>query len=160
MEADHAGAGSESSLRDIINQLQAKWGDILYGQDISWRLWANSILRQPRHKHASEISKPVPSNLVRFFQPLSSSGQEHLQRLQRSATLAADVVRSMIAEVENFQADHELMRIKLIATHSMLLGKQQIIDGFTQEMDPQPTDMEALIALSVVPNQEDIDHDL
>ncbi|KAH9152822.1 hypothetical protein AeRB84_004816 [Aphanomyces euteiches] len=160
LETDRAGAGSEASLRVVMDRLKAKWGEILHGQSISWRLWANAILRQPRHKHDSEIAKPVPSNLVRYFRPLSASGQQHLQRLQRNASLARDVVRSLIADVESFQADHELMRIKLVATHTMLLGKQEVIEGFIQEMSPQPTDMEALMALSLVPNQDDVDHEL
>ncbi|KAH9105185.1 hypothetical protein LEN26_014850 [Aphanomyces euteiches] len=58
---DRAGATAETTLRDVVVQLQEKWGSEFQGESVVWRMWANHITRnQDRTTWASAILSPPP----------------------------------------------------------------------------------------------------
>ncbi|ETK92594.1 hypothetical protein L915_04080 [Phytophthora nicotianae] len=56
-ETDRAGATAESSLREVVEALQQKWGGTFQASATVWRMWANRITRNlDRSTWAAEIS--------------------------------------------------------------------------------------------------------
>ncbi|KAG9400616.1 hypothetical protein AC1031_010831 [Aphanomyces cochlioides] len=162
MQTDRGGAANQFSHQIMKDRLQEKWGSLLSGQDISWMLWAGHIVQKPTHEHQREIDKPPPPNLVRFFQPISSEAQQRLLRIQRSVTLASDVVdgfRESLATLRaNYEAQSNIFRAEMDQMHNMLSSKKAIIDAFGRDVDIEDDDSHVISALAVIPNQEDSDH--
>ncbi|KAG9411832.1 hypothetical protein AC1031_017458 [Aphanomyces cochlioides] len=144
------------------DRLKEKWGNLLTGQEIPWMLWAGYIVQKLTHEHDELIAKPPPSNIVRFFQPQSTSAQEHILRVQRSVTLAADVVDGLLLNLAALRASHKahtnLFKAELDQMEAMLTSKKSIIDAFDRDVAINPDDAKVLSALAAIPNQEDLDH--
>ncbi len=44
-DASRNGANAENTTRDVVRQLQARWGGQFHGVSVVWRMWANHIYK-------------------------------------------------------------------------------------------------------------------
>ncbi|ETP22557.1 hypothetical protein F441_04167 [Phytophthora nicotianae CJ01A1] len=98
-ETDRAGATAESSLREVVEALQQKWGGTFQASATVWRMWANRITRNlDRSTWAAEIANLPPSNIVHLLDPAESRLEAHLTDVAQSSNVALDCVRASIED--------------------------------------------------------------
>ncbi|KAF1794923.1 hypothetical protein GQ600_26857 [Phytophthora cactorum] len=91
-ETDRAGAAAESTLHDVVNQLQQRWGSTFQGSAI-----ANAITRNLNRSTWTEaISVPPPEHVANFLNAADSLLEQHISNLNRSSRLALHLCRSKV----------------------------------------------------------------
>ncbi|KAJ0394993.1 hypothetical protein P43SY_001264 [Pythium insidiosum] len=159
VETDRGGAANEAVHQSLITALKEKWGAILTAQELSWRLWAGSIVKKPRTQHEREIAKPPPSNMVNQFRWTANSSDEHMQRVQRSVKMAKKVVQGMQSKVQMFSQSVQVLQSAIASMNEMLENQLEVIVALGEDVAIAPDTTEVSSALTAIPNQDDIDHE-
>ncbi|ETP50563.1 hypothetical protein F442_04186 [Phytophthora nicotianae P10297] len=142
-ETDRAGATAESSLREVVEALQQKWGGTFQASATVWRMWANRITRNlDRSTWAAEIANLPPSNIVHLLDPAESRLEAHLTDVAQSSNVALDC---MLLDV--FLDDQE----------QRLVARESIIEGIIRDLAP-PSASEVVDPLPLIENIEDTEH--
>ncbi|POM72964.1 Hypothetical protein PHPALM_10239 [Phytophthora palmivora] len=156
---DRGGAATEELHQFMITTLKEKWSSTVTAQEMSWRLWASLILKKPRPQHDREIAKGPPPNLVAQFRSAANGSDQHLQRLQRSVTMAKKVVESMQAKIKHFEQSVQVLQTAIVSMNEMLVNQLDVIEAMGEDVVIPPDSIDATSALAAIPNQEDVDHD-
>ncbi|KAH9142002.1 hypothetical protein AeRB84_013883, partial [Aphanomyces euteiches] len=156
---DRAGAAAESLQQDIVTQLKEQWSSHLSGYDSAWRMWAATILKRPRHMHPRLVQEQPPSGMLHYFRSVPNSAEHRCERLQRSLTLAREVVETSIRDFSTIEKDMEILMARVRSYVQTLTTKQEMIDSFlTEVVVPNNEDVIAA-TLQNIPNIDDTEHE-
>ncbi|EEY70144.1 uncharacterized protein PITG_19206 [Phytophthora infestans T30-4] len=109
-KTERSGAAAESTLHDVVIQLQQHWGSTFQGSAIVWRMWANSITRNlNRSTWTGAISDPPPEHVANLLNAADSRLEQHIANLNRSSRLALDCVAAAIADNEQIRRDADAL---------------------------------------------------
>ncbi|KAH9089919.1 hypothetical protein Ae201684P_014674 [Aphanomyces euteiches] len=156
---DRAGAAAENLQQDIVTQLKEQWSSHLSGYDSAWRIWAATILKRPRHMHPRLVQEQPPSGMLHYFRSVPNSAEHRCERLQRSLTLAREVVETSIRDFSTIEKDMEILMARVRSYVQTLTTKQEMIDSFlTEVVVPNNEDVIAA-TLQNIPNIDDTEHE-
>ncbi|KAH9145000.1 hypothetical protein AeRB84_011060, partial [Aphanomyces euteiches] len=156
---DRAGAAAESLQQVIVTQLKDQWSSHLSGYDSAWRMWAATILKRPRHMHPRLVQEQPPSGMLHYFRSVPNSAEHRCERLQRSLTLAREVVETSIRDFSTIEKDMEILMARVEGYVQTLTTKQEMIDSFlTDVVVPNNEDVIAA-TLKNIPNIDDTEHE-
>ncbi|KAH9159163.1 hypothetical protein LEN26_002483 [Aphanomyces euteiches] len=155
---DRAGAAAEALVQALIAVLKEEWGRHLVAQEIYWRLWASWLIQQKKNDASRYIKEGPPHQLVKGFQPTSSTAQVHLLRVQRGVKMTLKVIDAVESQVESLQQKYAVIEAEIAGLCDILDKHRAIVQAMGEDVTIDPDDTRVVIALSAIPNQEDIDH--
>ncbi|ETI37925.1 hypothetical protein F443_16234 [Phytophthora nicotianae P1569] len=135
---NRSGAAAENAMRDMIEQLQEIWGNTYQASAVTWRMWANDIMR----------------NLDR---PSDGLVYEHLTRLTRSTHVALDTVNFALADNAELTRDWEAFGRRLECHKRPLEARKETLEGYFADV-PLPSAAEVRDPLPTMQNIEDTEH--
>ncbi|KAJ3266163.1 hypothetical protein HDU77_002294 [Chytriomyces hyalinus] len=97
---DRAGAPAELLHMDIIARLREQHAAHYEAGLITWRLWANEILRLPVPQQANAIRQPPPLQMSQLFDRIPGPAEERLVELRSTMNLAREVLGSCHTNLE------------------------------------------------------------
>ncbi|KAG9403012.1 hypothetical protein AC1031_006551 [Aphanomyces cochlioides] len=155
---DRAGAAAEALIQSLIAALKDEWGGHLVAHEIQWRLWASWLVQQKKNSAPMFVKDGPPSQLVREFQPTSSAAEARLLRVQKGVKMAMKVIDAVEASVMSIQRKFSVVETELASLRDVLDKHREIVRAMGDDIAINPDDARVVIALSGIPNQEDIDH--
>ncbi|KAG9409116.1 hypothetical protein AC1031_019378 [Aphanomyces cochlioides] len=161
-DQDRAGAATHDVQANIAEQLQECWSGVFRGHEMAWLMWAARISKKALYLHAGDIAQPPPSELARWFTPIGSSAEEHVEALRRNVQLASEVVDGVIAHVSRVQevqeAQFQLLRNGFNGMMDMLQAKKRVIEAYAADLRPLHDNETLLEELTHIPNVPDDCH--
>ncbi|GMF40963.1 unnamed protein product [Phytophthora fragariaefolia] len=155
---DPSGAAAESLLRDMVKQLQAIWGNTYQASAVTWRMWANEIMRNlDRPTWERAVLDAPPNRLERYLSPVDGQVHEHLTHLTRSTQVALDTINFALADNAELKRDWEAFGRRLECQRRALEARKETLEGFLNDI-PLPTAAEVHDPLPTMPNIEDTEH--
>ncbi|CAK4878247.1 unnamed protein product [Aphanomyces euteiches] len=122
-------------------------------------MWAAHILKRPTHEDDVLVTRPPPVHMIHLFESAPNSAQTRNESLQRSLTLAQDVVDSCLEDINVLMNDAETLVLRAKSCFEMLQAKKSIIGSFSREVLPVDDDERFDSLLHTIPNLEDAEHD-
>lgn len=156
---DRSGAAAESVLRDIVEKLQAQWGQTFRGEAIVWRMWATHVTKNlDRTTWDAAVSDPPSVAVASLLRPAASSAESHSVTMNRASMLALNCVNASIAEVDDLWAFLQGVVQRVSNIKSSLAGRKETIEGFVQNVLPVPLS-EVQDPSSTMENVPDVEHE-
>eukprot|EP00644_Phytophthora_capsici_P012449 jgi/Phyca11/572111/estExt2_Genewise1.C_PHYCAscaffold_460249 len=158
LATDRSGAAAESSLRDIVSQLQSRWESSFRAETTVWRMWATHITRNlDRSTWSDAILEPPPEYITSLLRPANSQAEQQVSIWSRSAKMALDCVNASIADSQQLRKDVEALILRLDAQDKALLARKSVIEGFLYNIPP-PAVSDVVDPLTTIENVEDVEH--
>ncbi|ETP35849.1 hypothetical protein F442_16085 [Phytophthora nicotianae P10297] len=155
---DRSGAAAENVMRDMIEQLQEIWGNTYQASAVTWRIWANDIMRNlDRSTWARAVFDAPPTRLERYLGPSDGLVHEHLTRLTRSTRVALDTVNFALAANAELTRDWEAFGRRLECHKRALEARKETLEGYLADV-PLPSAAEVRDPLPAMQNIEDTEH--
>ncbi|RHY32771.1 hypothetical protein DYB32_002262 [Aphanomyces invadans] len=155
---DRAGAAAESAHNEMIRRLKEKWGMTYTSYEANWRMWASRILKLPVYQHDMHVANPPPEIMLHLFEPVPNGAQQRNQSLQRSMTVALDIVDSCLDGLGSLKRLVSDVVLRIEADESTLSTKRRVIEGFLQEITPIAVRPDLIDLLRSIPNADDEEH--
>ncbi|KAF4143248.1 hypothetical protein GN958_ATG07609 [Phytophthora infestans] len=153
VETDRAAAATESSLREVVRQLQEHWKPIFQAEEVVWRMWGiTSLATSTAPPGATQYRSPLPIKLLIFSEIwiLKIVSGWHLSR---SAEMTLDYVNASIADHHQLQHDVEGLPRRLDIKKTFCF-----LEGFLRDIQPPPASAVAVI-LETIDNIDDFKHE-
>ncbi|KAH9084064.1 hypothetical protein Ae201684P_020325 [Aphanomyces euteiches] len=106
---DRAGAAAEALHQQTVQELKTQWNGFYTAYESTWRMWAAHILKRPTHEDDVLVTRPPPVHMIHLFESAPNSAQTRNESLQRSLTLAQDVVDSCLEDINVLMKDAETL---------------------------------------------------
>ncbi|KAJ8524496.1 hypothetical protein ON010_g16624 [Phytophthora cinnamomi] len=136
-EVDRSGATAESSLRDVVAQLQDIWGTTFQAHGTVWRMWAKEITRNlDRSTWETAVLDNPPNHVLCLLKQADTQVDRQLSGLTMSAQLALDCVNASIADNEQLKQDCDALRQRLDSQATSLTSRKLIIEAFLADIPP------------------------
>ncbi|KAH9113145.1 hypothetical protein AeMF1_012624 [Aphanomyces euteiches] len=161
-QSDRAGATAESSLHEIVDKLQERWGTIFSAEAVVWRMWANDVTRNLNRLTWDDAINQLPSNYISsLLRPVDSHFQHHFQNLFRSTSVALDCVKASIADNEQLLSEWEAFGHRLKMQKEQLQSRKLIIEASIRDLPPPGLNavVDPLAALDNIDDEEHKDED-
>ncbi|CAK4951559.1 unnamed protein product [Aphanomyces euteiches] len=161
-QSDRAGATTESSLHEIVDKLQERWGTIFSAEAVVWRMWANDVTRNLNRLTWDDVINQLPSNYISsLLRPVDSHFQHHFQYLSRSTSVALDCVKASIADNEQLLSEWEAFGHRLKMQKEQLQSRKLIVEAFIRDLPPPGLNAveDPLAALDNIDDEEHKDED-
>ncbi|KAH9143434.1 hypothetical protein AeRB84_012564 [Aphanomyces euteiches] len=139
---DRAGAAAEALHQQTVQELKTQWNGFYTAYESTWRMWAAHILKRPTHEDDVLVTRPPPVHMIHLFESAPNSAQTRNESLQRSLTLAQDVVDSCLEDINVLMKDAETLVLRAKSCFEMLQAKKSIIGSFTRELAPYNSHLE------------------
>lgn len=155
---DRSGAAAESSLRDVVAQLQDVWAATFQASAVVWCMWANHITRGlNRSTWERAILDPPPAYIAALLKPADLPAELQLAQLSHSSFLALEVVNSAIEDNKKqndiWKAHGELLENQRLHLESRKRAIEAIL------ADDRPTPLSDVIdPLPRLTNVDDVEH--
>ncbi|CAK4672424.1 unnamed protein product [Aphanomyces euteiches] len=157
-QSDRAGATAESSLHEIVDKLQERWGTIFSAEAVVWRMWANDVTRNLNRLTWDDAINQLPSNYISsLLRPVDSHFQHHFQNLSRSTSVALDCVKASIADNEQLLSEWEAFGHRLKMQKEQLQSRKLIIEASIRDL-PSPGLNAVVDPLAALDNIDDEEH--
>ncbi|KAE8880181.1 hypothetical protein PF003_g35702 [Phytophthora fragariae] len=155
---DRSGASAESSVRDVVAQLQDIWSETFQARAVVWRMWANHVMRGlDRSTWDRDILEPPRSQIANLLKPADLPAERQLAGLSRSSDLALQVVNAAIEDNKRLKATWKAHGERLENLEQLLLTRKRTIEAILAGTR-LPSLSDVIDPLPALTNIEDIEH--
>lgn len=175
IQTDRAGAPTEAEVEAIVEQLKEIHRFHYSAPHITWRAWADFILKKKPEERELFMRKPPPYKLIDLFRPVHVNADIELAAITNDVTVAESVSEGVILDIDGLINSYECQMVaskarravekavektylyKLKAFKVKMDATHQTLNVVSQRARPHENAM-SLEYLESIGNQEDVDH--
>ncbi|GMF51564.1 unnamed protein product [Phytophthora fragariaefolia] len=136
LSTNRAGAVAEASLREVVEQLHARWDDSFDGEAVIWVMWANeATCNLDRSTWDAAIAAPPPRRILNLLRASNTRMEEHLAGMRRSAHTALDCVNSALANYAVLRQDLRAFSLRLDSHEAGMAVRKASIEVSIRDME-------------------------
>uniref|UniRef100_A0A336MWB0 CSON006981 protein n=1 Tax=Culicoides sonorensis TaxID=179676 RepID=A0A336MWB0_CULSO len=170
VDKDKSGAATEEEIDRIVERLKEEHSEHFSAAYITWRIWAEWLLKKRVEEHEHYIKKPPPMNIVKLFKSPNSS-ENALKSHKENVNIAVDLTMGHEADVDRLIQRYETVMAstraklrteevffnELLEFKSKITGTKSALESVDRSLSVAENPV-SLDYYEKISNQEDIDH--
>lgn len=168
---DKAGAAAEAAVDQMINELKTAHRFHYVANYITWRMWADYVLKQPGNQWQSAIQAPPPHHMLHLFTAARTNPDDLVSELRHNLSIGKSINSGFEDDVAQLVNEFQQLKVKfdnvfhgMISLESRLNALQakckttgDNLSLFEVAVPPSETEFSAQMFDQII-EQDDIDH--
>lgn len=111
-ERDRSGAAAEAEIGRLVDKLKDQHQFHYQAQYITWRQWADYVLKQPGHTRERSINNPPPQHLIHLFSCAKEPADTLVSELRQNVNIGEGVNQSFSDQLVEMRAEfNKILRL-------------------------------------------------
>lgn len=169
---DKAGAAAESALDEMVRVLKEAHRWHYEANYITWRMWADFILKQPGHQWESLTQSPPPHHMLHLFTAARTNPDNLVSELRQNLSIGKSINSSFEDDIGQIATEFKQLKVKFDGlVHGMTAFEARLdaiqfkckttgdnLSLFEVAVPPEDNEFSTQM-FNKMSNQEDVDHE-